>query len=84
MDDDAELSSFDARGKLQLNLAHAPEHTYIFDDYGKEELENVLDKIKFFSDVELGLSMEDMILEHKILSNVFMPVCTFDDSTMDS
>lgn len=24
--------------------------------------------------------MSDMILEHKSLSNIFMPVCTFDDS----
>lgn len=44
----------------------------------------MFDKIKFFSDVELGLSMEDMILEHKILSRLFMPVCTFDDSSRES
>lgn len=27
------------------------------------------------------MSMEDMILEHKTLSNIFMPVCTFDDQS---
>lgn len=52
----------------------------MFDEFNREGLEEVLDKIKFFTDVEVGLTMSDMILEHKSLSNIFMPVCTFDDS----
>jgi len=28
--------------------------------------------------------MQDMILEHKSLSNIFMPVCTFDDTSKNS
>lgn len=51
-----------AQGKLQMNLAHDPAHTYIFDEYSKNQLENQLDKIKFFSDLELGISMSDFVL----------------------
>lgn len=53
----------------------------MFDEFEKDELENIFDKIKFFSDVEIGLTMQDMILEHQSLSNIFMPVCTFDDQS---
>lgn len=67
--------------KLQLNLAQEPEHTFIFDEYKKEDLESTLDKIKFFTDVEFGLTMEDFVLEHRTLSSIFTPVCTFDDSS---
>jgi hypothetical protein len=80
MIDHKDFTPFHARGKLQQNLAHDPKNTYIYDEFNKEELENVFDKVKFFSDLEVGLSMNDMILEHKTLSNIFMPVCTYDDS----
>jgi hypothetical protein len=40
----------------------------------------MFDKIKFFSDIEIGMSMKNMILHNKVLSNIFMPVCSFDDS----
>ena len=43
-------------------MAHDPKHTYLYDEFEKEKLENVFDKIKVFSDLELGLTMEDMIL----------------------
>lgn len=79
-----DFTPFTPRGKLQLNLAHDPKHTYLFDEYEKDELENILDKVKFFSDVELGLTMSDMILEHKSLSNIFMPVGTYDDGRKQS
>jgi len=64
-----------------MNLAHEPKHTYMFDEYEKDQLESQFDKIKFFSDVELGMSMQDMVLQHKVLSSIFMPVCSFDDSS---
>lgn len=79
---DEHLSEFGGKGsKLQLNLAQEPEHTYLFDEYKKEDLEATLDKIKFFTDVEMGLTMEDFVLEHKQLSTLFIPICTFDDSS---
>lgn len=84
MNDGKLFDKFRAKGKLQQNLAHDPKHTYLFDEFNKEQLEEVLDKIKFFSDIELAIGMEEMILEHKTLSNLFMPVCTFDDSTRDN
>jgi hypothetical protein len=43
-------------------LAYDPKHTYIFDQFEKKELETKLDKIKFFSDVEVGISMKDFVL----------------------
>ena len=79
MHDDKKLEEFIARGKLQLNLAHAPKHTYIFDEYTQDDLENILDKIKMFADIELGITMEDFVLSHKVLSSIFTPVCSFND-----
>jgi len=34
--DDDHLGTFEARGKLQLNLAQDPKHTYLFDEYTKD------------------------------------------------
>lgn len=79
-----DFTPFTPKGKLQQNLAHDPKHTYLFDEFTKDSLENIFDKVKFFSDVELGLTMSDMILEHKSLSNIFMPVCTYDDDRKES
>lgn len=56
------LKPIEAKGRLQLNLVHDPIHTYVFDEYSKEQLEDTLDKIKFFNDVELGISLNDFIL----------------------
>ena len=82
--DDKFQNEFVARGKLQLNLAHRPEHTYIFDEYSVEKLENILDKVKFFTDVEIGITMKDFILQEKVLSSIFVPVTSFDDQSKKS
>ena len=76
------FSDFEARGKLQMNLIREPEHTYLFDEFSQEKLENMLDKIKFFADVEIGVTTNDFILEHKILSSLFVPVSTFHDEEL--
>jgi hypothetical protein len=62
-------------------LVHDPSHTYIFDEYSKEQLEETLDRIKFFNDVEFGMTMSDFILEEKSLSKVFLPVASFHNKT---
>lgn len=67
-----------------MNLVHEPKHTFIFDSYEKDELEDVLDKIKFFSDIEYGITNHDFILKEDHLSTIFVPVGTFDDSTKKS
>ena len=79
MDDDVQLDQYEAKGNLQYNLAHAPEHTYLYDEYKEDELEKSLDKIKFFTDVEMGISMENFVRKEKTLSTVFIPVCSFHD-----
>ena len=61
-------------------MAHDPSHTYVFDEYNKQDLENTLDKIKLFSDCELGISMKEFVLEHKTLSSIFVPVSSWDDN----
>ena len=78
------MKEFEARGKLQLNLAHDPKHTYIFDEYNKNELETMLDKIKFFTDLELGVTMEDFVLEEHHVSQLFIPVGSFHDDNQTS
>lgn len=66
--DDHLMEEFRAQGSLQINLAHEPKHTYIFDEYNKKDLENTLDKIKMFTDCEVGMNMKEFVLEHKTLS----------------
>lgn len=70
--------------RKQLNLAHEPQHTYIFDEYKRENLENLLDKVQVQDDLELGMSMEDFVLKHKGVSTVFIPVASFDDEKSKS
>lgn len=78
------MAPFEGGGKMQLNLAHDPKHTYIFDEYSKSELETMLDKIKFFSDLELGITMTDFVLQEHHLSQLFIPVGSFHDSNATS
>lgn len=63
---------------------HEPVHTYLFDQYSLDELETVLDKIKLFNNVELGISMNDFILEEIQMSKIFLPIASFDDSEAGS
>lgn len=79
-----DFSKFEAKGKLQLNLVHEPKNTFIFDSYEKDQLEEVLDKIKFFADIEQGITNHDFILKEDHLSTIFVPVGTFDDSNKKS
>lgn len=72
------------RSHLQLNLAHEPEHTYIFDEYSQEQLDGILDKVAFYCDLTLGLSMKDFVLREKTLSQIFVPVASFDDPGQQS
>ena len=65
---DKELERVQPRSHLQLNLAHEPEHTYIFDEYSQEQLDGILDKVAFYCDLTLGLSMKDFVLREKTLS----------------
>ena len=48
------------------------------------DLEKILDNVKFFADVEVGVTMSDFILEHKTLSHIFAPICSFDDKNQGS
>lgn len=67
-----------------MNLAHEPEHTYIFDEYSQQKLDNILDKISFYSDVSVGLTMNDFVLKEKTIGQLFVPVASFDDSELKS
>lgn len=85
MNEDTQFDNFDTvqpRNGLQVNLAHHPKHTYIFDEFDKDQLESILDNIKLFTNVELGISMENFVMHEREASNLFVPVCSFDDSTL--
>ena len=69
------------RNGLQINLAHHPKHTYVFDEYDKEVLETMLDNIKLFTNIEVGITMEQFVLHEKELSHLFVPVGSFDDNS---
>lgn len=62
---------------LQINLAHEPQHTYLFDEFERENLESILDKIYFYCDLAFGISMEDFVTKEKIVSSIFVPVASF-------
>ena len=47
-------------------------------------METTLDKLKFFTDVELGLTIQDFVGSHKTLSTVFVPVCSYHDDNAKS
>lgn len=61
LDDLHKFSPFEPKGKLQLNLAHKPEHTFLFDQFNHTKLEDTLDRINFFCDLEEGIRMKDFI-----------------------
>lgn len=42
-------------------------------------MEVTLDKVKFFTDIELGISMNQFVLDEKYVSTIFVPVCTYND-----
>jgi|OM-RGC.v1.017189830 hypothetical protein len=84
MYDDKQLAKMTPREHLQLNLAHEPEHTYIFDEYSQEKLDDILDKITFYSDLTMGMTMNDFVLREKTLSQIFIPVASFDDEDIQS
>ena len=37
--------------------------TYIFDQFGKKDIETIFDKIGFFTDLELGIDVNEFILK---------------------
>lgn len=78
------FDEFVARGNLQVNLLQEPKNTYIFDEYDKKTLEDKLDKVNFFSDLELGINVDDFINREYDLGHFFVPIGTFDDSTAES
>lgn len=80
--DEFELSM--PRNKLQMNLAHHPSHTYLFDEYDKDKLETILDKVKFFTDIQLGITMNDFVLTQRDLSSTFMPLASFHNETVEN
>ena len=45
--------------KRQINLIHDPKHTYLFDEYTKENLDKMLDQVSFFPQIELGITVND-------------------------
>uniref|UniRef100_A0A7S3IGW8 Uncharacterized protein n=1 Tax=Strombidium inclinatum TaxID=197538 RepID=A0A7S3IGW8_9SPIT len=72
---------FKPQNDLQLNLAHKPEHTFMFDSYTHSRLEDTLDRIKFFSSPLRGMTMNDFIRKEPTLSQIFIPVCSFHNDT---
>ena len=48
------------------------------------DLEKILDNVKFFADVEVGVTMSDFILTYKTLSHLFAPICSFNDKAQDN
>lgn len=84
MYDDRQLETVVPREHMQLNLAHEPQHTYIFDEYSQEKLDHILDKITVYCEMSLGMTLNDFVLREKTLSQIFIPVASFDDPNLPS
>ena len=80
-DDDLYMAEIAQGENLQINLAHEPQHTYMFDEYNHEELETLLDGIYLFSDVAYGYNMENFVRSEKKASTIFIPVASFNDNS---
>lgn len=78
-DDDTYMDEVPQGENLQINLAHEPMHTYLFDEFEAEKLEKMLDNVFFYSDVAYGVSMMDFVTKAKTLSQIFIPVASYND-----
>ena len=79
MEDEKQFQKVQHRDNVQINLAHEPQHTYLFDEFEREKLENILDKVNFYSEIEQGISMEDFVIKEKLLSSTFIPVASLNN-----
>lgn len=82
--DDTYMSEVPQGENLQINLAHEPQHTFMFDEYEHDELEKMLDGIYLFSDVAHGVNMRDFVTREKKASGLFIPVASFNDNAFEN
>jgi hypothetical protein len=67
------------RQPVQLNLNQSPANTYIYDSYSnnQQELENILDRASFYSEVGSGILLSDFLSEKQLASR-FIVTATFE------
>lgn len=53
-----------------------PKDTFIFDELPVQELERTLDAMRFYNEVEVGLTLDEFNLQKRL--KPFVPVATFD------
>lgn len=61
---------------LQMNLNLTPKETFTYDEVEGWKLEQILDEIMFYSELELGIPLKKFIYSYSL--RAFVPVATFD------
>lgn len=68
---------------LELNLRLKPQDTYVFDSYGSlDQMESVLNNVTFYHELIFGVPLNKFLGE-TTLSQVFVPVATFNQDKRD-
>lgn len=67
---------------LQMNLHLLPKDTFIFDELPVLELERTLDRVHFYNEVDVGLTLEEFNTLKRL--KPFVPVATFDSNETKS
>ena len=78
-DDDknfTDLSEWMVGESLQLNLNLLPKDTFVYDEYPGYELEKTFDKVDFYNELTIGISLASF--ETNKFFAPFVPVATYD------
>ncbi len=62
----------------ELNLRIQPENTYLFDGLSLAEMEGILNNMTFYHELVFGVPLNKFLSE-SVLSQVFVPVATFNE-----
>lgn len=67
---------------LQINLNLTPFETFTYDEMTGYEIEDLLDKIDFYNELDMGISLDDFSLNKGM--RPFVPVATWDSDSMST
>lgn len=78
-----DLSDFDdmpehfVGANLEQNLNLMPKETFVYDEIPATELEKLLDKIDFYNELDVGISLDHFTRTQAL--KTFVPVATYHD-----
>lgn len=67
---------------MEINLIVNPEDTFLYDHLNMKEVDDLLDSIKVFNELTVGIKYDDFLSERH-LSQFFAPTATFHQEDAD-